>query len=167
MLSHATSETGRGWRFGLHEALTRSGAFLGPLLVSAVLFAQGGGDLDLGSYQRAFAILFTPALLGVFWFRRERDDGDPLRLPCWLAGRVLRRMRARSGTGLHSVDEDLCWRTPWATLGGKRILTLSQSQGLIGNLGQRAWLSVIRHDRFGGCRDREYAVEILSHKVAA
>ncbi len=37
MLSHATHEVGRGWGFGLHEALDQVGAVLGPLLVTVIL----------------------------------------------------------------------------------------------------------------------------------
>ncbi len=35
MLSYGTKEMGRGWGFGLHEALDQTGATIGPLLVSA------------------------------------------------------------------------------------------------------------------------------------
>lgn len=55
MLSFATKETGRGWGFGLHEALDQVGAILGPLVISAVLYFNG-------SYQTSFVILFIPAL---------------------------------------------------------------------------------------------------------
>ncbi len=58
MLSHATSEIGRGWGFGLHEALDQIGAVLGPLAVAAVLYAGGG-------YQASFGILLVPALLAL------------------------------------------------------------------------------------------------------
>ena len=56
MLSHATAEMGRGWGFGLHEALDQVGAMLGPLIVAAVLYFNG-------SYQTGFAILAIPAVL--------------------------------------------------------------------------------------------------------
>jgi MFS family permease len=55
MLSYATAHTGRGWGFGLHEALDQVGATLGPLVVTAVV-VQGGG------YRRGFALLLLPAL---------------------------------------------------------------------------------------------------------
>ena len=42
MLSHATTEMGRGWGFGLHEAMDQIGALLGPLIVAAVLFRREG-----------------------------------------------------------------------------------------------------------------------------
>ena len=37
MLSHAAAATGRGWGFGLHEAMDQVGALTGPLLVALVL----------------------------------------------------------------------------------------------------------------------------------
>jgi len=58
MLSHATKEMGRGWGFGLHEAMDQSGAMLGPLAVAAVLFFKG-------SYRAGFGILLVPALLAI------------------------------------------------------------------------------------------------------
>ena len=56
MLSHATTAMGRGWGFGLHEAMDQIGALLGPLLVAAVLFRRKG-------YAIAFGVLLIPALL--------------------------------------------------------------------------------------------------------
>jgi MFS family permease len=56
MLSHATTTMGRGWGFGLHEAMDQIGAFLGPLIVATVLFKRDG-------YPTAFGVLLVPALL--------------------------------------------------------------------------------------------------------
>jgi MFS family permease len=58
MLSHATSEVGRGWGFGLHEAMDQTGAMLGPLIVAGVLYFKG-------SYQTGFTILLIPAILTI------------------------------------------------------------------------------------------------------
>jgi MFS family permease len=58
MLSHATVEMGRGWGFGLHEALDQIGALLGPLIVAGVLHFRN-------SYQTGFAILAIPAVLAL------------------------------------------------------------------------------------------------------
>jgi MFS family permease len=58
MLSHAGSQTGLGWGFGLHEALDQTGAVLGPLIVGAVLYF--GSDHRVG-----FAVLAIPALLAM------------------------------------------------------------------------------------------------------
>ncbi len=73
MLSHATSRMGRGWGFGLHEAMDQIGAVLGPVIVAAILFAKKG-------YQTAFAWLLVPALLALsvlavarFLYPRPRD----------------------------------------------------------------------------------------------
>lgn len=56
MLSHATKEMGRGWGFGVHEALDQTGAVVGPLVVAAVLARQA-------QYAPAFAVLAIPAVL--------------------------------------------------------------------------------------------------------
>lgn len=58
MLSHATHATGRGWGFGLHEALDQIGAIVGPLLVAAILYFRN-------SYTLGFAFLLFPALLAL------------------------------------------------------------------------------------------------------
>jgi MFS family permease len=58
MLSHATVQTGRGWGFGLHEALDQIGAMLGPVVVALVLYFRGG-------YRKAFSLLLIPALLAL------------------------------------------------------------------------------------------------------
>jgi len=58
MLSHATLEVGRGWGFGLHEAMDQIGAMLGPLIVAAVLYFKG-------TYQTGFVLLLIPAVLTI------------------------------------------------------------------------------------------------------
>lgn len=58
MLSHATARMGRGWGFGLHEAMDQTGAMLGPLIVAGVLFV---GE----SYRTGFALLAIPAFLAL------------------------------------------------------------------------------------------------------
>jgi MFS family permease len=56
MLSQAATRTGAGWAFGFHEALDSTGAVIGPLLVSFVLYAGG-------TYRFGFGLLLVPALL--------------------------------------------------------------------------------------------------------
>jgi MFS family permease len=56
MLAHATGELGRGWVFGVREALDAGGAMVGPLLVAAAIYVHGG-------YRVGFAVLLVPALL--------------------------------------------------------------------------------------------------------
>jgi MFS family permease len=56
MLSHAGSQIGHGWAFGLNEFLDQTGATIGPLIMALILYFHGG-------YHKAFAILLIPALL--------------------------------------------------------------------------------------------------------
>jgi len=56
ILSYATESVGRGWGFGIHEALDQVGAIIGPLILSAA-FLLGG------SYRDGFRILWIPAFL--------------------------------------------------------------------------------------------------------
>lgn len=58
LISYATRQVGRGFGFGLHEALDQIGAVAGPLLVAAVLLAGRG-------YRPAFAALLLPAALAL------------------------------------------------------------------------------------------------------
>ncbi|NYB51246.1 MAG: MFS transporter [Methanobacteriaceae archaeon] len=58
MLSHATSQVGSGWGFGLHEAMDQIGAILGPLLVAVIMYWNG-------NYQTSFLFLFLPAILAL------------------------------------------------------------------------------------------------------
>jgi predicted MFS family arabinose efflux permease len=67
MLSHATTEMGRGKGFGIHEALDQIGATTGPLIIAGVLL--------LGvSLRKAFAFLLIPAVaaLVILTFARLR-----------------------------------------------------------------------------------------------
>ena len=56
MLSHAASKIGRGWGFGVHEALDQSGALIGPLIAAWVFAVRG-------QYRPAFAVFLVPAVL--------------------------------------------------------------------------------------------------------
>jgi MFS family permease len=58
MLSCASDQIGRGWGFGLHQALDQTGAVIGPLVVATVLYLRG-------SYREGFAILLIPALMAL------------------------------------------------------------------------------------------------------
>ncbi len=53
MLSHAGSQIGFGWAFGVHEAMDQFGALFGPLMVAGILAWRG-------SYRLAFAALLIP-----------------------------------------------------------------------------------------------------------
>ena len=73
MLSHASSRTGLGWGFGLHEAMDQAGAITGPLILSVILAWDYG-------YREAFGILVVPAILSMavllaarYLFPRPKD----------------------------------------------------------------------------------------------
>jgi MFS family permease len=58
MLSFAGKQIGRGWVFGLNEALDQAGATVGPLVISLTLFRHG-------SYRNGFSLLLISALLAI------------------------------------------------------------------------------------------------------
>jgi MFS family permease len=71
MLSHVTSTIGRGWGFGLQEALDQVGAIAGPLLFVVALAAGG-------TYRGGFALLAVPfAILIVVLILAWRSMPDP------------------------------------------------------------------------------------------
>ncbi len=70
MLAQAGTVTGRGWAFGIHEALDQTGAFLGPLLVAASFALTG-------SFGPGFLLLAIPGvavMLLLFALRRRVPD---------------------------------------------------------------------------------------------
>ncbi|MEA3442606.1 MAG: MFS transporter [Chloroflexota bacterium] len=77
ILSYATKEVGRGWGFGIHEALDQVGAIIGPLIFSLVFLLNGG-------YREGFTILWIPALLTLAILalaRRKVPAPEKLELP--------------------------------------------------------------------------------------
>jgi len=56
ILSHAAHKVGRGWGFGVHEALDQVGAVAGPLVFAASLAVSGG-------YREGFALMAIPFVL--------------------------------------------------------------------------------------------------------
>jgi len=58
ILSYATKQVGRGWGFGVHEAMDQIGAVLGPLVFTAAFLLKGG-------YKQGFTALWVPAALTI------------------------------------------------------------------------------------------------------
>ncbi len=58
LLSHAATQVGRGFGFGLHEAMDQIGAVGGPLLVAVMIWAGQG-------FRGGFLVLGIPALMGL------------------------------------------------------------------------------------------------------
>jgi MFS family permease len=63
LLSFAGEEIGAGWTFGLHQALDQTGAVLGPLLLTAVVWWRGNDDAS--AYRWGFAALAIPAAITI------------------------------------------------------------------------------------------------------
>jgi MFS family permease len=68
----------RGYVFGVHKALDKSGAVLGPLLAYAVLWHWGAGA---ETYRMLFWIALCPAVLSIVVLGFVRDQAAPPR-PC-------------------------------------------------------------------------------------
>ncbi len=75
ILSQYTYKIGRGWAFGIHEALDQVGAFLGPIIFGLSLFFSH-------TYKVGFYAMFIPAILcmGVLVMAWERSKGMERRL---------------------------------------------------------------------------------------
>ncbi len=59
LLSFGTQQMGRGWGYGLHEAMDQIGATLGPILVSVTLLLKNQ------NYAAAYGILAIPAIIAI------------------------------------------------------------------------------------------------------
>src|ERR1035437_6364886 len=71
LLSHASTQTGRGTAFGVHQGMDQAGAVAGPLLLAAVLW------LHAGNYRLAFGVLLVPGVVVLallFWLRHRVPD---------------------------------------------------------------------------------------------
>jgi MFS family permease len=71
LLSHASTQTGRGTAFGVHQAMDQTGAIAGPLLLAAVLWQYAG------NYRLAFGVLIIPGVIVMallLWLRRRVPD---------------------------------------------------------------------------------------------
>lgn len=74
-LAAVASQGNRGYAFGVHKALDKSGAVLGPLLAWALLSWLGDG---VSTYQILFAVALVPAVLSVLLLARvEEKPGTP------------------------------------------------------------------------------------------
>lgn len=75
LISYASVPIGRGFAFGLHEALDQAGAVMGPLLLAGFLAFRPG------DYRTALLLLAVPAVLTVLaLFRARRQLREPAEL---------------------------------------------------------------------------------------
>ncbi|MGZ4207680.1 MAG: MFS transporter [Actinomycetota bacterium] len=102
MLAHASIEIGRGWGFGVHEALDQFGALVGPVIAAGVLALKH-------DYRIAFALLAVPSALTI-------------------AGIVLARVMYPAPSELHAQPADLHTsglpRAFWVYLAGAALVAL-------------------------------------------
>jgi hypothetical protein len=74
MLSYTTGQHGRGWVYGVHNALDAGGRAVGPLLIALILIMNG-------EYQTGYAMLALPCLLALACLTFARTQfSDPSRL---------------------------------------------------------------------------------------
>ncbi len=66
MLSYAGQQIGRGKAFGIHKALDQTGAMLGPLVITAVLYFTS-------SYRLGFVALLIPGLFSMAILLKARS----------------------------------------------------------------------------------------------
>jgi len=98
LLSFASSHTGRGSAFGVHQALDQTGAILGPLLLAVVLSWREG------DYRLAFGVLLIPGLMVLAllaWLRfrvpdpRDYEVGADVAEQSTVAAPLTQRLPAR------------------------------------------------------------------------
>lgn len=72
----AENQVGVGFAFGLQEALDQMGAFIGPLIFTAVFYFSGKNGID--QYQLGYQLLFIPfvilMLFLIYAYRRIKRD---------------------------------------------------------------------------------------------
>jgi len=71
LLSHASTRTGSGTAFGVHQAMDQFGAMAGPLILAGVLSWREG------DYRLAFGVLVVPGIVVLallLWLRRRVPD---------------------------------------------------------------------------------------------
>ena len=76
-LSSVAGSEKRGFAFGVHKALDKSGAVLGPLVAYALLSWLGDGA---ETYQLLFWVAMVPAVLGVVALSLVKDQPAPSRI---------------------------------------------------------------------------------------
>lgn len=89
ILSHAAQVVGRGWGFGLQEALGQIGAVVGPLAISAALYFHA-------DYRTCLGALTVPALLTLMTLAMGARSYSSPRVPEATTGAVADRPLPRS-----------------------------------------------------------------------
>lgn len=98
ILSNVTVQVGRGWGFGIHEAMDQIGAVLGPFIFSAVYLFRG-------EYQLGFALLVIPFVLMMIalFYARSRVPAPNLVEAALVPERTVPDMKALVPYGLFTI----------------------------------------------------------------
>ncbi|HDQ07596.1 MAG TPA: MFS transporter, partial [Methanoculleus sp.] len=98
ILSNLTTSTGRGWGFGIHEALDQLGAVAGPLIFTGAYLARG-------DYRGGFALLAVPfaLMIAVLLLMRYRAPDPAMFEPSATAGNEAPPFRALARYGLFTA----------------------------------------------------------------
>jgi hypothetical protein len=110
MLAEAGEHVGQGWAFGIHEAMDKGGALIGPLIIAGILAVVPNG------YRTGFAWLAVPV-------------GASL-----LTLMLLRFRHPRAGLGARGTSATGEWHYPPASRGW-RCDSLVFEEGAFGSLG--------------------------------
>src|SRR2546428_916418 len=73
MISYAGKSIGRGWVFGLNEALDQGGATVGPLIVALVLYLKGGFRSGFGVLLVSALLCLTTLVVARVWYPRPHE----------------------------------------------------------------------------------------------
>ena len=74
-LSSVAGKTNRGYSFGVHKALDKTGAILGPLIAYGLLRWLGDGA---STFKMLFWIALIPAVLSIIVLSRIQDQPEPV-----------------------------------------------------------------------------------------
>lgn len=123
ILSHATAHVGRGFGFGLHEAMDQVGAILGPLLFTVALVVDGERGYRLGFLLLLVPVTLTLLVLGSAW----RREPEPARLEA-------RAVDRHPGSGWRSLPP-VFWR--YTVFSALAVAGLAQFPLIAYHLGHR------------------------------
>ena len=73
MISYAGKSIGRGWVFGLNEALDQTGATVGPLIVALVLYLKSGFRTGFGVLLVSSLLCLATLVVARFWYPRPHE----------------------------------------------------------------------------------------------
>lgn len=123
ILSHATAHVGRGFGFGLHEAMDQVGAIIGPLLFTLAIAVDGERGYRLGFLMLLVPVALSLLVLGSAW----RREPEPTHLET-------RAVEVTAGSGWRSLPP-VFWR--YTVFSALAVAGLAQFPLIAYHLGHR------------------------------